>query len=65
MKFSEVKPLHTFCVLDTPKVDKYTALSVFQKYGPNSKKRFQNANAIDVGTEKEYEFTGDENVEYV
>lgn len=65
MKFSEVSPGETFCVLDIPKVDKYTALSVFQKYGPSSKKRCSNANAIDMGTGKEYEFTRDENVEYV
>lgn len=65
MLFSELSSGETFCVLDIPKVDKYTALSVFQRYGPNSKKRLLNANAIDVSTGKEYEFTGDENVEYV
>lgn len=63
MKFSEIKAGQTFCVLDIPKVDKYTPLSVFKKYGEHDQeKRLLNANAIDVDTGREYEFDGDKNV---
>ena len=62
MRFNELKPGERFYVLDTPKVDKYTSLSVFLRYGSDSKKRLHNANAIDIRTEKEYEFVGDEKV---
>lgn len=63
MIFNEIKSGEMFHVLDIPKVDKYTPLSVFLRYGPDSKKRLNNANAIDLNTGKEYEFEGDENVE--
>lgn len=64
MLFNEIKPGERFHILDIPKVDKYTALSVFKKYGEyDQEKRFDNANAIDLDTGREYEFDGDENVE--
>ncbi len=63
MRFSELKPGEKFHVLDIPKVDKYTPLSVFKKYGKyDQEKRVLNANAIDVDTGREYEFEGDANV---